>query len=249
MKLDNRLMLFVVLAGVFVTSLIVGDIIGVKLFEVNLGPITAVMSAGMLPFPITFLLTDILNEFYGKKAARFITWVGFGMATFAFAVIAVSLQVPWAPLTQAPDFSGTVQPSFDNVFGGSQRILVASMMAYLVGQFCDIAIFNQLKKLSRNRMLWLRATGSTLVSQLIDTVVVQFVAWSGVLATSTIFSIIFTSYAVKLLVALGLTPLVYAGHALVQRYLGLKPVVLGPDGEPLPEQAEASAAPAPSLAA
>jgi hypothetical protein len=66
MKLDKRLMLFVVLAGVFITSLIVGDIIGVKLFEVKLGPITAVMSAGMLPFPVTFLLTDILNEFYGK---------------------------------------------------------------------------------------------------------------------------------------------------------------------------------------
>lgn len=235
MKLDKRMMLFVVLAGVFVTSLIVGDIIGVKLFEVHLGPITAVMSAGMLPFPVTFLLTDILNEFYGKKAARFITWVGFFMALFAFAIIAISVRVPWAPLTEAKDFSGTVAGSYNNVFAGSQRILVASMIAYLVGQFCDISIFNQLKKMSSNRLLWLRATGSTVVSQLIDTVVVQFVAWSGVLATSTIVSIIYTSYAVKLLVAVGLTPLVYAGHALLQRYLGIRPVVLGPDGEPLPE--------------
>ena len=248
MKLDKRLMLFVVLAGVFVTSLIVGDLIGVKLFEVRLGPIVAVMSAGMLPFPITFLLTDILNEFYGKKAARFITWVGFAMALFAFAVIALSVQVPWAPLTKAPDFNGTVEGSFNNVFTGSQRILVASMIAYLVGQFCDIAVFNQLKKLSHNKLLWLRATGSTVVSQLIDTVVVQFIAWSGVLPTSTILNIIYTSYAVKLLVAVGLTPLVYAGHALLQRYLGLRPVVLGADGEPLPDP-EADGASTPAHAA
>ena len=248
MKLDKRLMLFVVLAGVFITSLIVGDIIGVKLFEVHLGPISAVMSAGMLPFPVTFLLTDILNEFYGKKAARFVTWVGFGMAIFCFTVIAISVQVPWAPLTQAPDFTGTVAASYDNVFTGSQRILFASMVAYLVGQFCDIAVFNQLKKMSQNRMLWLRATGSTVVSQLIDTVMVQFIAWSGVLPTDVIFKLIFTSYAVKLLVAVGLTPLVYAGHALVQRHLGLRPVVLGPDGEPLPEP-EADVASTPAHAA
>lgn len=235
MKLDNRMMLFVVLVGVFVTSLVVGDIIGVKLFEVHLGPMTAVMSAGMLPFPVTFLLTDILNEFYGKKAARFVTWVGFAMALFAFAIIALSVQVPWAPVTRTEGFSGTVEGSFNNVFGGSQRILFASMVAYLVGQFCDISIFNQLKKMSANRLLWLRATGSTVVSQLIDTVVVQFVAWSGVLSPSAIAHLIYTSYAVKLLVAVGLTPLVYAGHALVQRHLGLRPVVLGPDGEPLPE--------------
>jgi hypothetical protein len=248
MKLDKRLMLFVVLAGVFITSLIVGDIIGVKLFEVKLGPITAVMSAGMLPFPVTFLLTDILNEFYGKKAARFVTWVGFSMAIFCFTVIAISVQVPWAPLTQAPDFTGTVAGSFNNVFTGSQRILFASMVAYLVGQFCDIAVFNQLKKLSNNRLLWLRATGSTVVSQLIDTVLVQFIAWSGVLPTAVIVNIIFTSYAVKLLVAVGLTPLVYAGHALVQRHLGMRPVVLGPDGEPLPEP-EAQVASSPAHAA
>jgi uncharacterized integral membrane protein (TIGR00697 family) len=237
MKLDKRLQLFVVLAGVFFTSLVVGDIIGGKLFEVHLGPITAVMSVGMLPFPVTFLLTDILNEFYGKKAARFITWVGFGLAIFSFVVITLAVQVPWAPLTRQPGYTGAVEATFNNVFGGSQRILAASMVAYLVGQFSDIAVFNLLKRLTHNKLLWLRATGSTVVSQLIDTVVVQFIAWSGVLTTSTIFTIIYTSYAVKLLVAVGLTPLIYAGHALVERYLGIQPVVLGPDGEPLPEAA------------
>jgi queuosine precursor transporter len=240
MKLDTRLRLFVVLAGVFITALVVGDIIGVKLFEVKLGSVLAVMSAGMLPFPVTFLLTDILNEFYGKKAARFITWVGFGMAVFAFAVINIAQGIEWAPLTRAPDYMGTSESSFNNVFGGSQRILVASMIAYLIGQFSDIAIFNLLKRKSNNRYLWLRATGSTLVSQFIDTVVVQVIAWTGVLPTDVIIRIVLTSYVVKLLVAVGLTPLVYAGHALVERWLGIHPVKLGPDGEPIDESTPVS---------
>lgn len=233
MTLDRRIQLFVVLAGVFITSLVVGDIIGVKLFEVHLGPVVAVMSAGMLPFPVTFLLTDILNEFYGKKVARLVTWVGFFMAIFTFVIIALAGQIPWAPMTEAKDYNGTVAASFNNVFGGSQRILMASMVAYLVAQFLDISVFNLLKRVTNNRMLWLRATGSTVVSQLIDTVVVQFVAWTGVLPQNVIFRIIFTSYAVKLLVAIGLTPLVYLGHTLVERKLGIAPVVLGEDGEPV----------------
>ncbi|WP_426755482.1 queuosine precursor transporter [Myxococcus sp. Y35] len=233
MLLDKRLQLFVVLAAVFVTSLVVGDIIGVKLFEAHVGPVVATMSIGIVPFPVTFLLTDILNEFYGKKAARFVTWVGFFMAIFAFVVIAIAVQVPWAPLTRAEGYTGTVEDSFNNVFGGSQRILVASMLAYLVGQFCDIAIFNGLKRVTRNRLLWVRATGSTLVSQLIDTVVMQSVAWTNVLPSSTIVNIISTSYVVKLLVAVGLTPFIYLGHAFVERKLGISPVVLGENGEPI----------------
>jgi queuosine precursor transporter len=235
MQLDRRTQLFVVLTGVFVTSLVVGDIIGPKLVEVDLGSFVSVISVGMLPFPITFLLTDILNEFYGKRSTRFVTWVGFGMALFAFAIIQAALPLPWAPFTQAPGYQGTVQGAFDNVFGGSQRILFASMCAYLIGQYVDIAVFNGLKRLTQNRLLWLRATGSTLISQLIDTVVVGTVAWAGLQSPATILNITLTSYAVKLLVAVGLTPLVYAGHALLERRLGMRPVVLGPDGEPMDE--------------
>ncbi|CAM3364647.1 queuosine precursor transporter [Corallococcus sp. ZKHCc1 1396] len=233
MNLDRRIQLFMVLAGVFITSLVVGDIIGVKLFEVHLGSMPVVLSAGMLTFPVTFLLTDILNEFYGKRAARFITWVGFFMAIFTFAVIAVAVRVEWAPMTLEKGYGGTVAGSFNNVFAGSQRILMASMVAYLVGQFADIGMFNLLKRTTNNRMLWLRATGSTVVSQLIDTTVVQYIAWTGVLPHDVIVKIIYSSYAAKLLVALGLTPLIYLGHAFVERKLGIAPVVLGPDGEPV----------------
>ncbi len=235
MNLDKRVRLFVVLAAAFCTALVVADIIGVKLFEFHLGPLKAVMSVAMIAFPVTFVLTDLLNEFYGKKAARFVTWLGLGMALFTFAAIHIASGIEWAPVTRAPDYRGTVETAFNNVFGGSQRILIASMVAYVAGQLTDISIFHVLKRLAHNRWLWLRATGSTVVSQLIDTVVFQTVAWVSVLPTEVVLNIILTSYAVKLLVAVGLTPVIYAAHAVVERLLGMKPVLLGTDGEPLAE--------------
>jgi uncharacterized integral membrane protein (TIGR00697 family) len=234
-KLDRRIQLFVVLSGVFITSLVVGDIIAVKLVQPSLAGVTGVLSVGMVPFPVTFLLTDILNEFYGKRAARFVTFVGLGMALFAFGVIGLASALPWAPFTLEPGYTGTAPASFDNVFGGSQRILVASMVAYLIGQLLDIWIFNALKRASANHFLWLRATGSTVLSQWVDTVVVQVVAWTGILTGAQIVHIVLTSYFFKVLAAVALTPLIYAGHALVERRLGMEPVMLGPDGEPLEE--------------
>jgi queuosine precursor transporter len=235
MNLDKRVRLFAVLAVGFCTALIVADLMGVKLFEVHLGSLVAVMPVGLISFPVTFVLTDLLHEFYGKKAARFVTWLGLGMSLFTFAVISVSSLIEWAPLTRAPDYRGTVEASFNNVFGTSQRILIASMVAYVISQLSDITVFHLLKRLSRNRMLWLRSTGSTVVSQLVDTVMFQLIAWTKVLPNDVVLNLILTSYAVKLLVAVGLTPIIYAAHALVERLLGMKPVLLGADGEPRAE--------------
>ncbi|HYX91050.1 MAG TPA: queuosine precursor transporter [Myxococcaceae bacterium] len=237
MRLDQRIQLFVVLSAIFVTCLLVGDIIGGKLLEVQLFGRAFVISAGMVPFPVTFLLTDLLNEFYGKRAARFVTWIGFTSAVLALLILQLSTQLPWAPFTRGADWTGVRPGAFDNVFAGSRRILYASMMAYLVGQFTDIAVFNLLKRLSRNRMLWLRATGSTLFSQLIDTIVVQALAWEGLLDFGRIVALVVTSYAVKLAVAIGLTPLIYAGHALVERWLHIPPVRLDHLGRVIDEGA------------
>lgn len=233
MTLDRRAQLFAFLLGVFVTSLLVGDIIGGKLTEVGLLGSSRIVSVGMIPFPVTFLLTDILNEFYGKKAARLVTLVGFFMAVFAFVVIAIAGVPAWAALTREPGYQGMTEASFVNVFAGSQRILLASMVAYLIGQFLDITIFNLLKRLTANRYLWLRATGSTLVSQLIDTVVIQYLAWTGTLTAVKLIELVSTGYTIKLLVAVALTPLIYAGHALVERVLGIPPVRLDAQGEPI----------------
>ncbi len=97
---------------------------------------------------------------------------------------------PWAPFTQAPDYGGVTQVHFDNVFGGSRRILISSLIAYLFAQFTDIAIFHLIKARSHNRFLWLRATGSTIVSQLIDTVIIQSLAWYGLMSTGELINLI-----------------------------------------------------------
>ncbi|MCU0697841.1 MAG: queuosine precursor transporter [Myxococcaceae bacterium] len=224
--LDTRSKLLLALAGLFVTSLVVGDLIGVKLFAVG----GTTLSAGFLPFPITFLLTDLLNEFYGKQVARTVTWVGFSMAVFTLVVLTIAVALPASPITEAADWSGVRQPDFEKVFGGSRRILIASMVAYLFAQFTDIWVFNRLKTVTQGRLLWLRATGSTVFSQLIDTAVIQTLAWQDALDLKTLGGLILSSYLGKVVIALGLTPLVYLGHGVVTRLLGLAPVRLDEAG-------------------
>ncbi|HEU5075137.1 MAG TPA: queuosine precursor transporter [Polyangiaceae bacterium] len=222
--LDAKYKLFVVLAGVFTTCLVVGDIIGGKLVQTALFGQTITLTVGMIPFPVTFLLTDLLNEFYGKRAARFVTWVGFAMALLAYAFIFIALQIPMAEMTRSSSWDGVTQPAFDNVFDGSKRMIVASLVAYLIAQFTDIGVFHLLRRRTRGRFLWLRATGSTVISQAIDTFTISMVAWYGLLGMGDIVNIMVSSYTLKFVIALGLTPAIYAGHALVQRLLGLEPV-------------------------
>jgi uncharacterized integral membrane protein (TIGR00697 family) len=224
LNLDGRTTFFAVLAGLFVTCLVVGDIIGGKLIEASLLGLSVTVTVGMIPFPVTFLLTDLLNEFYGKRAARSVTWIGFGMAVLSYGLIYVATLVPIAALTQQAGWQGVTQEGFRNVFSASQRMILASLIAYLASQLVDIAVFYQLKRRTGQRMLWLRATGSTLISQLLDTCTVNLVAWFGVLPWATLLNIVMASYAIKLLVAVGLTPAIYAGHALVERWVGLTAV-------------------------
>ena len=233
MRIEPRIGLFVALTSVFVTSLVVGDVIGGKLVEVTLWGRAFTLSVGMIPFPVTFLLTDLLNEFYGKKAARFVTWTGFAMALFAYLLIYAAVALPFAGFTEAAEYTGVKKAAFDNVFAGSQRILLASMVAYLVAQFVDIGVFHALKRFTHNRFLWLRATGSTVVSQLVDTLVIQTVAWYGILSFEQILNVAGSSYLIKLGAAVGLTPVIYAGHRVLEKWLHMRPVELDDAGEPI----------------
>ena len=232
--LDAKYKLFVVLAGVFTTCLVVGDIIGGKLIQTAIFGQKITLTVGMIPFPVTFLLTDLLNEFYGKRAARFVTWVGFAMALLAYLFIFISLQIPIAEMTRGAAWDGVTEAGFDNVFNGSKRMIVASLTAYLISQFTDIGVFHLLRRVTRGRYLWLRATGSTVISQAIDTLTISVVAWYGLMGAGDIVNIMLSSYTLKFLIALGLTPAIYAGHALVQNLLGL---------EPVPHETEAGTAP------
>jgi queuosine precursor transporter len=231
---DARTRLFLILFGIFSTCLIVGDIIGGKLIQTQLFGQTFTLTVGMIPFPVTFLLTDVLNEFYGQRAARFVTLVAFGLAVLAYAFIFLAGAIPIADMTRAPDWTGVTEAAFQTVFLSSQRIIFASLCAYIVSQFVDIAVFHMLKGLTRSRLLWLRATGSTAVSQLIDTVVINLVAWGGMMSLDSILNMIVSSYTLKLVIALGLTPAIYLAHALVERGMGIQPFAIERKATTLP---------------
>ena len=126
-------------------------------------------------------------------------------------------RLPFAPFTYNPDWTGINEASFNNVFTGSQRILASSLVAFLFSQFIDITVFHAIKRYTNDRLLFLRATGSTLVSQLVDTFAIQFLVWWGVLPLPQILSLVLTAYVIKFLVAVGLTPVLYALHALIER--------------------------------
>lgn len=220
--------LFVCLTAVFVSCLLLGDVIGGKTVGTPLGPI----SVGIIPFPVTFLLTDVVNDFYGRRGARFLTLVGFAMALLAYVVLQLST---WLAPHESTYFT---QAEFAKIFGGSSQLFIASMIAYLVSQFLDISVFQFWKALTQSKHLWLRATGSTLLSQIVDTVTINSIFWlwtasadpTSFLGRMTagdryawIWAKIAREYGIKVVVAVLLTPAVYAIHAFVVRVLAITP--------------------------
>ncbi len=220
LELDARQKLYLYLSGIFLTALLIGDTIGSKLFVVDIplgfATLPATLSVGAIWFPITFLLTDVINEFYGSKGARFVTFLGFWMAILSFLIILAARFIP------AASFSPIRQDVFNNVFGNANRIFFASLVAYLIGQLVDISIFQAAKKLTQSKHIWLRSTGSTLISQLVDTLVVTWVAFYGILDPAVLKRAAITSYVVKVMLAVGLTPVIYALHGLIHRTLGIE---------------------------
>jgi uncharacterized integral membrane protein (TIGR00697 family) len=220
LDLSARQRVYVYMCAVFLTALLIGDTIGSKLFTADIPfgftTLHATLSVGAIWFPITFLLTDTINEFYGSAGARFVTFVGFFMAIAAFIFIYVARLIP------AASFSPVGQASFDNVLGNANRIFVASLVAYLVGQLVDIAIFQAAKRMTQSRHIWLRSTGSTVISQLVDTVIVTYIAFWGKIPTVELHRAAITSYVVKLMLAIGLTPVIYALHGVIHRLMHIE---------------------------
>ena len=218
------------LSARFVASLLVADIVGIKLFRIPLPfPILGFdaieHTCGMLTFPITFLLTDLINEHYGARAARRLTWIGFAAAIYVFLVLNIAQAMPYldAPYNVSPE-------EFNAIFGSAKIMYIASLSAYLVGQMSDIAVFGFFKRLTGERFIWLRATGSTVISQLIDSFVVSYLAFSlgrelfpdpssPAAPVSAIPAIAFTGYALKFVLAIAMTPLVYLGRRMMRRYV------------------------------
>jgi len=207
--------LFVYLCATFVACLLLGDVIGGKIVRTPVGPI----SVGIIPFPVTFLLTDVVNDFYGRKGAHFLTLIGFFMAVLAWVLLQVTTLIPIDGSTYF------TQAEYAKVFGGSAQLFVASIVAYLIGQFLDIRVFNYWKALTQSRHLWLRATGSTIFSQAVDTITIN-VIFGRVTAGWTwpfIGAKVGREYVIKFIVAVALTPAIYALHNAIVRGLRIEP--------------------------
>jgi len=236
---ESRLLL--VLATFFVANAILSEFIGVKIFsvegtlgikhfDINLLGVTNLsfnMSAGVLTWPIIFIMTDIINEYFGVKQVRFLSVLTSILIAFAFVVLWGATNLPASDFWVHQNINGedlNMNNAFSGIFGQGMWIIVGSIVAFLVGQIADVLIFHRIKKITGERALWLRSTGSTLVSQLIDSFVVIFIAfylnpqyhWSW----QMVAAIGLVNYTYKFLVAILMTPLLYVAHAIIDSYLG-----------------------------
>lgn len=234
---QKRHRLFIILAGIFITNALLAEIIGVKIFsaESTVGLMPAQLNilgfvmdfnltAGALIWPVVFITTDLINEYFGKPGVKHISYLTALLILYAFLVIFLAMKLPpagfWAELKDDNGNVFNMDLAFNKILGQGLRIIWGSLTAFLLGQLVDVFVFQKLKRVTGNRWLWLRATGSTLVSQLVDSFVVLFVAFYGVFATDQIIAIGITNYIYKFTVAIVLTPLIYAGHYFIDQYLG-----------------------------
>ena len=238
--------LFLVLGGFFIANALIAELMGVKLFslEETLGTrpmqlnifgneFSFNLTAGVLLWPVVFVMTDIINEYYGMKGVRFLSFLAIGLIIYAFLMFQGAIN-----LTPAGFWIGTYEsqgvPHADKayraIFGQSQWIIVGSLVAFLVAQLLDVFIFHRIKKATGEKNIWMRATGSTIISQFVDSFIVLLIAfyigpriasnqgepWSFAL----VMTICIGNYLYKFVMALILTPVIYFVHHWIERYLG-----------------------------
>jgi queuosine precursor transporter len=237
--------LFIILAAIFLTNAILAELIGVKIFsmESTLGlepanirilgyTLDFNLTAGVMIWPVVFITTDIINEYFGKKGVKKISFIAIGCISYAFLMILIATKLDPATFWQDVnnvDADGNyfnMNFAFNKIYSQGLGIIVGSIIAFLIGQLLDVAIFQKLRKVTGEKMVWLRATGSTLISQLIDSFVVLVIAFY-ILAPegsrwefSQVISVGSINYIYKFVIAILLTPLIYLGHYLIDQYLG-----------------------------
>ena len=208
--------LYLVLAGIFVASLVTCNLIANKFVSIDLGFKTFIVSAGILPYPLTFLVTDILSEIYGKKRASMVVLSGFIASLFVLLFLWIGSQF------NAINGSPIDNDTYNLVFSNAWRVIFASMIAYLSAQFLDVRLFHFWKKMTKGRHLWLRNNASTIGSQLVDTILVISVLFVGVWETDQIISAIIDGWLFKMLVAFIDTPLFYLISHYLRNFFDLK---------------------------
>jgi queuosine precursor transporter len=243
---DKPTKLFLVMGGFFIANALVAEFMGVKIFslEETFGwkPATIRLfgneysfnlTCGVILWPFVFVMTDIINEYFGKKGVRFISWLTVIFICYGFVMLFGAMQTApnawWVTSKQSAGIEN-MNNAYNGIFGQGLGIIVASMIAFLIGQLVDVLVFHRIKKSTGEKHIWLRATGSTLVSQFIDSFVVLVIAFylypmwvSGqgdpwqldqVMATGIV------NYIYKFLVAILMTPVIYFIHHRIENYLG-----------------------------
>lgn len=236
---DKPTKLFVVFTAFFVANALIAECIGGKIFSLEklfgaeplnftlLGEsgLAISLTCGVILWPLEFVMTDIINEYYGPKAVRRISYIAVGLISYAFLMFYLAMHVPAADFwygSGTQDGVPNMSLAFNAIFGQGMWIILGSLIAFLVSQIVDVTVFHKIKKHTGEKKIWLRATGSTIVSQLVDSFIVLFIAfkigkgWS----MQKVLAICMVNYAYKFVVAILLTPLIYFIHARINRYLG-----------------------------
>lgn len=240
--LDKKTILFIILGGIFLSNAILAELIGVKIFslESSLGMQPASipllggytldfnLTAGVIIWPVVFVTTDIINEYFGKEGVKKITWLSVIMIIYVFIIIFFVTSLPsagfWLDLNNQDNEGNyfNIDFAFNTIFRQGMGIIAGSLIAFLLGQLLDVFVFQKLRKITGSRKLWLRATGSTLVSQLLDSFVVLIIAFYifGNWSLPQVLSVGIINYIYKFIIAVVLTPLLYVGHYFIDNYLG-----------------------------
>ena len=245
--------LFLILSSIFLANALLAELIGVKIFsgEALFGlpgaqiPLLAGskldfnLTAGVILWPVVFITTDIINEYFGKDGVKRISLITVGIILYAFLIITIITNLPpasfWLDInSKMPNGEPfDMNYAFNTVYRQGSGIIIGSVIAFLIAQLLDASVFHWLRKLTGSKKIWLRATGSTLVSQLIDSFVVLFIAFYafGNWDFNQVLSVAIINYLYKFSVAILLTPVLYVAHNIIDKYLGL------PVAEQLTEEA------------
>lgn len=236
---DKPTRLFVAITAFFVANALIAECIGGKIFSLEklLGMrvheftlfgqsgLSFSLTCGVLLWPLEFVITDVVNEYYGPKAVRRISYIAVGLISYAFLMFYIAIHVPaagWWPASGKDQGIPDMQLAFDGIFGQGMWIIFGSLVAFLVSQIVDVTVFHKIKKHTGEKKVWLRATGSTLISQLVDSFIVLFIAfkigkgWSWQL----VLAICLVNYTYKSIMAIVLTPVIYFLERRMEKYLG-----------------------------
>lgn len=236
----RKVYLFLFLGGFFIANALLAEFIGVKIFSMErslgiepfklnifgLSDLGFNLTAGVLLWPVVFIMTDIINEYFGMKGVRIFSIFTVGLISYAFLMVYMAIHLVPAdfwPDSQIANGLPDMQLAYRAIFGQGLWIIIGSLVAFLIGQLVDVIVFHRVKQMTGDKFIWARATGSTLVSQFIDSFVVLFIAfyigadWS----LQLVLGIGLVNYIYKFLAAIVLTPLIYLGHAIIDRFLGI----------------------------